>query len=122
MTGPTAETAQSLAAVLDAKHKNKGALSKHFLSLGGGWHTGFEAWRASGLRFALLIAPNLDRIHRRAPLLLAARDEEALRAIMRAGCAMLDDVTCAWLRAIEPDVAWLVDEELLRDATVMGSA
>jgi hypothetical protein len=110
----TGKCAAALGVVLDRDNAAATKLSSQIRALGGGWRAGLEAWHACGLRFALLIAPNPDRMRRRAPLLLAAKDPETLSTVLRTGCAMLDNITCAWLSAIAPDVGGLVDEELLR--------
>lgn len=91
--------------------------------LGGGWIEGAQLWQASQeMPYLLLLAQDSFRISRRAPVVILARDRASLEGALRTACSRLDDVTCAWIRLLEPETQSLVDQVLLSDATPKGRA
>ena len=91
--------------------------------LGGGWIEGGQLWEASpAMDYVVLLAHEPRRIARRAPLVILVRDGAALQAAVREACEKLDDVTCAWIRLLDPEAQRLVDKVLLADATPQGRA
>lgn len=91
--------------------------------LGGGWLEGAQVWEASTeMPYVVLLAHEQIRVRRRAPLVMLARDSESLRAAVRNACSRLSNVTCAWVRLLEPETQSLVDQVLLADATPKGRA
>src|SRR2546423_1304765 len=110
----SAIAADAVAVVLDASAQDVAHIATTVEGFGGGWRVGIEAWRLTGMPYLVLIAPNPQRI--RAPLLLAARDLPALAEAMRTACGMLEDVKCAWFRALGRDALALVDAEITADS------
>lgn len=67
---------------------------------GVGWQQHLWVFDVLGDRFIALVAPTRERIARKAPLVIATDDVEAL---VRSACTMLDDVTCMWAYALSDD-------------------
>lgn len=91
--------------------------------LGGGWIDGGQLWEASPeMPFVVLLAHEPLRIRRRAPVVVLARDAASLQTAVRTACGLLSDITCAWIRLLDPQAQQLVDQVLLGDATSQGRA
>lgn len=91
--------------------------------LGGFWRDGVEVWeRHPQFGYVVLLANSLERIKRSAPTWAFATDEAALAVAAHNACAQLSDVTCAWVRFLEPDAERVLGAIVLADAVPKGHA
>lgn len=112
--------AQAVAVVID--RENSADVAPSIAKMGGGWAGGISMWDPAQMEFLLLIAPNLERCQRRAPLVLMAKDIGAFVPMLRMGLALLDDVRCLWVRTVGKHAFDVLSKEILLDSQAGGSA
>jgi hypothetical protein len=90
--------------------------------LGAGWSSGVQLWRQAGLDYALLLAVNRRRVRERAPLLLLARDLDALLYSVTEACVEMKGRTCLWLVLDTGQAGDAVQRVLADDMATAGNA
>lgn len=111
--------AQAVAIVIDRANRADAVASIE--KLGGGWAHGIAVW-PDELEFLVMVAADIERCRKRAPVLFMVRDISALASTMRMAVSLLDDVRCLWLRLVEPAALEIVSAEILRDSVPGGRA
>lgn len=90
---------------------------------GGGWSDGARLFAEQDVFLYLVLAAcEKRRIARRAPLILLARDEQALRLAISHACEKLDDVTCAWFFFCTGETRAIAEPLIAADARSEGQA
>jgi len=89
---------------------------------GGFWAQGVGMWRGlrSTMPYLVLGGVTMERLRKRAPLILLCRNVEALQGSVQHCCdAMGEDATahCAWVRALKPDTLAIIDRIIRTDST-----
>jgi hypothetical protein len=91
--------------------------------LAGGWLDAYRVWqRLPEMRYLVLLADNATRIVQRAPLAMLGRDDDGLRLGLQEACTRLSDVTCLWVRLLEPKALEILGEIVLADSVSEGNA
>lgn len=113
--------ATAAALVLDRSHIKQ--FRAGITMMGGGWLIGLQMFeKHPRFKFLFLVAPNKERIHRAAPLVLMAASLNEFHACVHSTVAMMDDVNCLWVRAIEGKPLRILGDAILGDAVPGGSA
>ena len=118
-----ADIARLNAACVVADRAHLAEASQFCTRLGGAWHDGVAVWeRHPQFNYLVLLADSVERIERRTPLIVFVADEFALSLATQAACSRLVDVTCAWIRFLEPKANEAVGAIMLADAAPAGHA
>ena len=88
-------------------------------ALGGGWSVGILAWRRLKMPYVLLLADTRERVKRSAPLVMMARDEEALLEAVSMACDRMAGKVCLW--NVDEDLTRVLDA-LAEDTATAGNA
>jgi ribosomal protein S4E len=113
------DNVSAMAVVLDGANVE---LARTVRMFGAGWSVGVDQLEALGMRYAVMVAPNLHRLRRGAPLVMLVADVSALKVATREACRLLDDVECAWVRGVTGEALEAVNAVVMADAKVGGSA
>ena|ERR1700677_63983 len=88
-----------------------------------GWDLGFQSLLAlPEQRYAVIWTDSLERLKKRAPMIVLAADLSHLEMGVRAACASLDDVECQWIILADQEAVALVKRLLFSDCIPKGSA
>jgi hypothetical protein len=122
---PAAMTASSSLprACLVADREHLEQLADLCVFLGGSWSAAVDAWREQPrYAYLVLLTDTPERIKRRAPEVMLAADNEALRRAIEQCCQKLNDVRCAWVRLIGAEAFEIIDQVIRADVIRHGRA
>lgn len=121
MTARNMDSFTPLIVVVD--RSNAGLKADEIAVLGGAWETMFGLWRKNHYPYLIMLAHTVERFRRRAPLVMMAQDEEALRLSVKKACSELSG-RARWNLFIEKDgvADLIIQRELLADWLTEGTA